>query len=88
MQLTASEVKEFEAELEELAQPEKEAVMELTISRKGEGRQEGLQQGLQQGRQEGLQQAMASLAIHQIERRFGPLEPEVQERIRSVLLLS
>ena len=44
-----------------------------------EGRQEGLQEGLQEGRQEGE----ARLLLRQLRLKFGPLAPEIEERVRS-----
>lgn len=76
LRLNAQEVEEFEKELQELAPQDKEAMMQLTTSWEEKGRQEGIQQGKQQG--------MASLITHQIERRFGPLDETVQERIHSL----
>ena len=56
-----------------------------------EGRQEGLQEGLQEGRQEGLQEGLqkgrqewgAGMLLRLLRLKFGPLAPEVEERVRS-----
>jgi flagellar biosynthesis/type III secretory pathway protein FliH len=44
-----------------------------------EGRQEGRQEGLQEGRQE----AAAQVLLRLLRLKFGPLEPEVEERVRA-----
>ncbi|MBW4648608.1 MAG: Rpn family recombination-promoting nuclease/putative transposase [Kastovskya adunca ATA6-11-RM4] len=46
--------------------------------------QDILQQGLQQGRQQGLQQGEVTLIVRQLTRRFGIVEPSLQERIRGL----
>ncbi|HVR95411.1 MAG TPA: DUF4351 domain-containing protein, partial [Thermoanaerobaculia bacterium] len=45
--------------------------------------QEGRQEGLQEGRQEGRQEGEARLLLRQLRLKFGPLDPEVEERVRS-----
>jgi predicted transposase/invertase (TIGR01784 family) len=47
------------------------------------GLQEGLQKGLQKGLQEGRQEGEARLVLRQLRLKFGPLEPEIEERVRS-----
>jgi predicted transposase/invertase (TIGR01784 family) len=61
----------------------RESVIYQDILQKGldEGRKQGLQQGLQQG----LEQE-ARLVMRQLSRRFGVLEPQLQERIRGLSL--
>ena len=56
-----------------------------TGTRKGrqEGRQEGLQEGLQEGRREARQ-----ILIRQLERRFGPLDEKIRERVATANLES
>ncbi len=67
-----------------------------------QGRQEGIQQGIQQGRQEGIQQGIqlglqqglqlgrkegeSLLILRLLSRRFGLMEPELQESIRQLPL--
>src|ERR1700687_985719 len=53
-----------------------------------EGRQEGLQEGLQKGLEKGLQQGLQQglererlLLLHLLQRRFGALSTDCQERI-------
>lgn len=52
-----------------------------------EGRQAGLQEGrqvgLQEGRQEGRQEGEAAFLLRLMERRFGPLDGALRERIRA-----
>jgi flagellar biosynthesis/type III secretory pathway protein FliH len=48
-----------------------------------EGLQEGLQKGLQKGLQEGLQEGEARFLLRQLRLKFGPLESEVEELVRS-----
>ncbi len=55
-----------------------------------EGLQEGLQQGLQQGLQEGLQQGRlqeaSALLLRQLERRCGPLQPNLRDTVNALPL--
>jgi flagellar biosynthesis/type III secretory pathway protein FliH len=46
-----------------------------------QGREQGLEQGLEQGREQGLQQGAATMLLRQIERKFGPPDPAVRERV-------
>jgi len=48
-----------------------------------EGRKEGRQEGKQEGKQEGRQQGEAALLLRLMERRFGPLDEALRERIRA-----
>lgn len=48
-----------------------------------QGRQEGKQEGKQEGHQEGRQEGEATLLLRLMERRFGPLDPDLQARIRT-----
>ena len=88
LRLNDQETRTYQAELAELGAAEKEKVMEVTILWKEEGRQEGLQQGLEQGLEQGLQQGLhqgkLSVIVHQIEHRFGPIEPRTAARIRDL----
>ena len=45
--------------------------------------EKGRQEGLQEGRQEGRQEAAAQVLLRQLRLKFGPLAPEVEERVRS-----
>ncbi len=47
-----------------------------------EGLIEGLKEGRQEGRQEGMRDALASLSIRQLRRKFGSLAVSMEERIR------
>jgi predicted transposase YdaD len=62
----------------------RESVIYQDILQKG--LDEGRKQGLQQGLQEGLEQEARSLVIRQLTRRFGVLEPQLQEQIRRLSL--
>lgn len=44
--------------------------------------EEWKRQGLEQGRQEGLQQGEMVLLLRQMERRFGPLDEPIRQRLR------
>ena len=48
------------------------------------GLQQGLEQGLEQGLQQGLQQGEATLILRLLNRRFGEVDSELQERIRGL----
>jgi predicted transposase YdaD len=48
-----------------------------------EGLQEGLQKGLEKGLQKGLQEGEARILLTQLRLKFGPLKPEIEERVRS-----
>ena len=48
---------------------------------KQEGRQEGKQEGRQEGILEGKQEGKEELLALQVQRLFGPVSPEVSERI-------
>jgi predicted transposase/invertase (TIGR01784 family) len=48
--------------------------------------QKGLQQGLQQGRQQGKQEEALLLLMRLLTRRFGELDPQLQERVRGLSL--
>ncbi len=46
--------------------------------------QDILQKGLQQGEERGKKQEALELIVRQLTRRFGAIEPEVQQQIRSL----
>jgi hypothetical protein len=46
-------------------------------------REEGRQEGLEEGRQEGRQETAAQVLLRLLRLKFGPLDPEVEERVRS-----
>ncbi|MEH2144319.1 DUF4351 domain-containing protein [Nostoc sp.] len=46
--------------------------------------QKGLQQGLQQGEERGKKQEALQLIMRQLTRRFGAIEPEMQQQIRTL----
>jgi hypothetical protein len=41
------------------------------------------EEGREQGRQEGRQEGEARLVLRQLRLKFGPLEPEIEDRVRS-----
>jgi predicted transposase YdaD len=47
---------------------------------------EGHQQGLQAGREQGKQEEAVAMITRQLNRRFGSLSPELQERLRGLTL--
>ena len=92
MRLNPEEQVAYEAEIEELAAPERGTVMETALSWREQallegmekGREEGMEEGREEGREEGWNQArrhMASMLIHMTERQPGPLHAEVREQI-------
>lgn len=52
-----------------------------------EGRQEGRQEGFQQGLQQGRQEEGTALLLRLLERRFGPLLPELRSQIQQLSIL-
>ena len=46
-------------------------------------REEGLEEGREQGLQQGLQQGEARMLLRLLRLKFGPLAPEIEERVRS-----
>ncbi|MBN3870117.1 DUF4351 domain-containing protein [Nostoc sp. JL33] len=46
--------------------------------------QKGLQQGLQQGEERGKKQEPLQLILRQLTRRFGAIEPEIEQQIRTL----
>ena len=60
-----------------------ERVKEWTKDWKQQGIEEGLQKGLQKGLQQGLQQGEAEFLLHQLERRFGPIDETIRIRVRA-----
>jgi flagellar biosynthesis/type III secretory pathway protein FliH len=82
LRLTAAEMKQYEAEVSMLPQPEREKAMEIVTSWMEEGIEKGLQQGLQQGRQE----ATVSLVTRFLNRRLGLIEASVLEQVQGLSL--
>ena len=48
-----------------------------------EGRQEGREEGRREGRQEGRQEGESRIVLRLLRLKFGPLAPEIEERVRS-----
>src|SRR5262249_6661847 len=92
LRLNQEEQARYGEELQKLAPAEREKVMEVTMSWREAALQEGLQQGLQQGVQQGVQQGlrqgkqegMLSVITHQVERRFGPLDPATRHQVEQL----
>ncbi|OCR02073.1 hypothetical protein BCD67_07815 [Oscillatoriales cyanobacterium USR001] len=51
-----------------------------------QGVQQGMQQGVQQGMQQGMQRGELAILQRQISRRFGELEPQLNERIQRLAI--
>ena len=51
-----------------------------------QGLQRGIQQGVQQGVQQGMQRGEVAILQRQISRRFGELEPQLNERIQKLAI--
>jgi hypothetical protein len=68
LRLTAAEMQIFQAELEATIPPQQERVMKIVTS----------------WMEEGIQQGEANLLVRQINRRFGPIAPDLETRIRSL----
>src|SRR5690606_29731431 len=45
--------------------------------------QEGMEKGRQEGRQEGIEQGQIELLLRQVQRRFGPIDELIIQRIRA-----
>ena len=94
LQLNAEEEALLRAEIATIEPTEQEAVMQIVTSwmREGieQGRQEGLERGLQLGLQQGLQQGRRegelALIMRLLTRRFGLIDPELEESIRQLSL--
>ncbi len=90
LQLNAEEEALLRAEIATIEPAEQEAVMQIVTSWMRQGIEQGLQQGLQQGRQEGLEQGRRegelALILRLLTRRFGLIDPELEERIRQLAL--
>jgi hypothetical protein len=69
LRLSKDEETAYQNELEQLAPAERESVMEVRMSWRERDRQEGLQQG------------MLSVIMRLIERRLGPIDAGLRERI-------
>jgi len=69
--------------LEELETMLAESIDRWNREIREEGRQEGHQEGRQEGHQEGRQEGEARVILRLLRLKFGPLDPEVEERVRS-----
>jgi predicted transposase/invertase (TIGR01784 family) len=84
LRLDQEEQARYGVELQKLGPVEREKVMEVTMSWREAALQEGLEQGVRQGFRQGKQEGMLSVIAHQIERRFGQLDPATRERIEQL----
>ena len=75
LRLNPQEEQEFSAEIESIAPQEREAVMKVTNS----WFERGLEQGLERGRQ-----AMRESAAKILEKRFGPIQPDLRRALEAV----
>lgn len=80
LRLSSEEEEQFRAELDRIELDEQENVMQIVTSWLEEGLQQGKQEGLQQGKQEGE----LVVIMRQLTRRVGPVELELQKRIREL----
>ena len=94
LQLNAEEEALLRAEIATIEPTEQEAVMQIVTSwmREGieqglqRGRQEGLERGLQLGLQQGRREGELALIMRLLTRRFGLIDPELEESIRQLSL--
>jgi len=59
-----------------------ERVKEWTREWKEQGIQQGIQQGVQQGIQQGVQSGFSEMVLRLLNKKFGPISPEVESRIK------
>ena len=83
LHLTLEEEEIFKANIAIFEPVEQEVVMEIITS----WMQEGIQRGLQQGKLEGRLEGELAVLMRQLNRRTGGIEPQLQERIRSLSLV-
>lgn len=76
LRLTADEEQLLQAEISTIEPSTREVVMEIVTS----WELRGIEQGLEQGRQ----QEAVSLILRQLNRRFGGIAPDLEEKIRSL----
>ena len=81
------------AAIPEISELEEIPMLEENLSRwvredrrkaRKEGREEGRKRGLKEGRKEGQVEGARKLLLRQLERRFGPLAPEVRQRVEAI----
>jgi predicted transposase/invertase (TIGR01784 family) len=70
----------FEAELATIEPRQQEDVMQIVTSWMEEGIEQGIERGIEQGRKQGE----LSLLNRQLNRRFGSLSPQLQERVENL----
>ena len=82
--------REFEAQEEELLMALSQAYLEWEQQTEQRGRQSGLQEGkqigIQEGRLAGIQEGELAFALRLITRRFGPIAPKQENKIRNLSL--
>jgi hypothetical protein len=76
LKLNAVEERQFQAEMEKIAPPQREGVMEIVTSWLEQGREQGRKLGIHQGREETL--------LRLLRKRCGELPEAIQERIRTL----
>ncbi len=77
LRLNTDDERWYQRAVATLAPPEKESAMELMSSFRKQGREEGRQEGLQEGQQK---QAVAML-LRLLQRKFGSLPDQLQQRV-------
>ncbi|BAZ26178.1 hypothetical protein NIES4073_70840 [Kalymmatonema gypsitolerans NIES-4073] len=76
LKLNAEEKAVFEEQLARIEPRQQEEVMQIVTS--------WMEEGIQQGLQQGMQQEAATLVLRQLNRRFGRVTPQLQERIQNL----
>jgi hypothetical protein len=78
--------REFEQQEEELLMALSQAYLEWEQQTEQRGRQAGIQEGEQRGRLAGIQEGELAFALRLVTRRFGPIAPEQENKIRNLSL--
>jgi hypothetical protein len=84
LRLTIEQKQEFEVELDRLVPQEKEGVMEIVTSWMEEGIEKGRALGIEKGRVEGREEGERKLVLHQLQRKFGVLDPATVKEIEAL----
>ncbi len=81
LKLNPEEKIRFEAELATIEPRQQEDVMQIVTSWMEEGIERGIERGIKRGIEQGRKQGELALLNRQLNRRFGSLSPQLQERI-------
>src|SRR5262249_35010655 len=82
--LSEEEEMSYQSEVEQLAPVEKEEVMEVRKSWRERDREECREEFLREGLQQGLQEGMLSVLMPLIERKLGPVDAGLRDRISAL----